>query len=376
MACLGLGAGLVSVYGFFVEPLAREFGVGAALLNIGPVALLLVPGVAAPFIGRLADRVPIRNLVLAGATLAMGALLATSRAPTLALAGLGFVVFALGFCCYGPVVVNGLMVKFYPGREARALAIAAIGISLATAVLPPLTGLLLAAFGWRTALALLAGGLLALLWLVVLWGMPGGIVGAPAQERHRVAAAIYRQRPFWLIGFCVALALNASVVLAVSFPPHFANEGYSVAQAGGFLSFAGIAGFVGKACIAWLGDAGRQRAHWLAAAVLGFQVAGFLALLAATDITGVLVAMALVGFGSGAFLPMQAYLNSRYFDAGVIGEVSGAQMPLFLPFALVAAPLAGYVFDRIGSYDPVIAALAAVLALAALLALLLPPASR
>ena len=28
-ACLGLGPGLVSLYGFFVEPLSREFGVSA-----------------------------------------------------------------------------------------------------------------------------------------------------------------------------------------------------------------------------------------------------------------------------------------------------------------------------------------------------------
>ena len=38
MLCFGLGVGLMAVYGFFVAPLSQEFGVGVAVLNIGPVA--------------------------------------------------------------------------------------------------------------------------------------------------------------------------------------------------------------------------------------------------------------------------------------------------------------------------------------------------
>ena len=81
-----------------------------------------------------------------------------------------------------------------------------------------------------------------------------------------------------------------------------------------------------------------------------------------------------MGFSTGAFLPMHPYLNSRHFDVAVIGSVTGAQMPLFLPFALVGAPLAGYVYDRTGSYDTVLIALAAALVVAALLLCWLPRA--
>ena len=126
MVCLGLGAGLIGIYGFFVEPLSREFGVGVATLNIGPVALLLVPGIVAPMVGRLVDRVPIRRIILTGASLSMLSLVAASQAPSLLFAAITFLVFALGVTMYGPVVINGLMVKIYIGSEARALAIAAM----------------------------------------------------------------------------------------------------------------------------------------------------------------------------------------------------------------------------------------------------------
>ena len=77
-------------------------------------------------------------------------------------------MFSLGLALYGPVVVNGLLVKVYPGSEARALAIAAIGISVATAVLPPLVGLLLDSMEWRSALMTIALCVLVVLWLAIL----------------------------------------------------------------------------------------------------------------------------------------------------------------------------------------------------------------
>ncbi|MDH3994103.1 MAG: MFS transporter [Gammaproteobacteria bacterium] len=372
MTCLAFGAGLISIYGFFVEPLSREFGVGVATLNIGPVALLLVPGIVAPRVGRLVDRMSIRRLILMGATFAMVSLAVVSQAPSLRVAALAFLGFALGLTLYGPVVINGLMVKTYPGREARALAVAAMGISLATALLPPVVGALLAHLDWRGALLSVASALLLLLWLAVLVGIPGRASGVAAAGQHRLASGIYGQKAFWLIGLCVALGFNVSIVMAICYPPLFISKGYTVAEAGWFISMTGMAGLTGKAGIAWLGDAGRNHARWLAAGLLLLQAAGACLLLAASESAAVLTALCLLGLGGGAFIPMHPYLNSRYFDADNIGQVNGAQMPLFLPFGLIGAPLAGYAYDQSGNYDAVLVAVAVTLGAAALFALLLP----
>lgn len=376
MCCLGLGPGIMGIYGFFVEPLSREFNVGVAVLNAGPVALLLVPGILGARIGKLADRLPMRNILLAGATLAMLSLFAIGVAPTLLLVTLGFLGFSLGMTLYGPVVINGLMVKVYPGREARALAVAAIGISLATATLPPLVGNLLATLDWRLTLQLLAAGLLVVLWLAILAGTPRGVVGTASGGDHAAAAGLYRDPAFWLIGLCVALVLNVSIVLAVCYPPHFVSQGYSVADVGWFLALSGLAGLVGKACLAWLGDATRHFAKWVAMGLLSCQIAGLLLLFTAADTADVIVGICLAGFGIGAFIPMHPYLNSRYFDASIISQVNGAQMPLFLPFALVGAPLAGYTYDQTGSYSAVLVGLAVTLGVAGLLLLRLAAATR
>ena len=294
----------------------------------------------------------------------------------LLLVGLGFLCFSIGLTFYGPVVVNGLMVKSYPGREARALAIAAIGISIASALLPPLVGTLLVQLDWRSTLIGLSAGILICLWLIILIGVPGGVVGAMRDDKSKNDRGFYRQPAFWLIGLCVALGLNVSVVLAVCYPPHFMGLGYSAAQAGWFLALTGVAGLVGKSCLAWVGDSSRIPVKMMAVVLLLMQVGGLCGLLYAERVEGIGVSLCLMGFGAGAFIPMHPYLNSRYFDATIISEVNGAQMPLFLPFGLVGAPLAGYVFDQTGNYDGVLTGLAVTLAMAVLLVLRLPLESR
>jgi predicted MFS family arabinose efflux permease len=376
MGCFALGAGLIGVYGFFAKHLAQEFDVGLATINIGPAALLLVPGLVGPVVGKFVDRIPIRRIMLTGATIAMVSLYLASRSSTLTLAAMCFLGFALGLAMYGPVVVNGLLIKLYSGREARALAIAAMGISVATILLPPLVGVLLFHFEWRDVLAMLAMGAGFLLWLIIVLGIPAraGLV-----EKVSVAtndkSHLYSNRSFWLVGLCVALALNVSIVLAISYPLHFINIGFSIAQAGLFISVAGLAGLCGKGVLAVFADIVSRHTKAVAFGLIVGQALSLVLLLFADSVATTFAVMCIAGFCSGAFIPMHPYLNSRYFGADIIGEVNGAQMPLFLPFGLIGAPLAGYLYDLQGNYVAVFWGLAAVLILAGILALVLPKAN-
>ena len=65
--------------------------------------------------------------------------------------------------------------------------------------------------------------------------------------------------------------------------------------------------------------------------MLALQALGLFLLDRMTTPLTVFPVMILMGFTSGAFLPMHAYLNSRYYSAAVIGRVTGGQMPMFLP---------------------------------------------
>ncbi|MCX2973964.1 MFS transporter [Halieaceae bacterium IMCC8485] len=372
MTCLGLGAGLIGLFGFFVEPLSQEFGVGVATLNIAPVALLLVPGIIAPLVGRLVDVWPIRRMILGGSALALLSLLAISFSSSLLQAGIGFLCFSIGITFYGPVVINGLMVKLYPGQEGRALAIAALGISIASMTLPPAMGAALQIVEWREALAVMSIVLLAIVWLWVLLGIPADAGAVADSPQAKVDREIYRRAEFWMVGITVALTLNVMVILTICYPPLLASRGFTAVEAGLFLAVGGAGGALGKLTVAVLADKLRPHTRWFAAAILLVKLVGLILLLM-TDVTYlIVVSVAMMGFSGGAFLPMHPYLNSRYFKADIIGQVNGAQGPLFLPLGLVGAPLAGYVFDQTGSYTLVLVGLALILLLAILSVLALP----
>ncbi|AQA17591.1 hypothetical protein BST95_04420 [Halioglobus japonicus] len=373
MACLGLGAGLMSVYGFFVPALSEEFGVGAATINIGPVALMLVPGLASPFVGRFADRLPIRRIILTGCTLAALALVLTSMAPSLILAGLSFVLFALGMTLYGPVVINSLMVKLYAGNEGKALALVAAGTSLASAILPPLVGAGLEVWGWRSALAALGVSLAVVLWVLVLAFIPASGGGsAAAADTPSKPKDIYRRREFWLVGVAVALVFNVSVLATICYPPLFISRGVDPVQVGFMVGTSAIAGLCGKLFVAFSADYLHDRPRILALCILLVQASGIAILLLIDSGWMLWLGLACSGFGVGAFLPVHPWLNSRYFDNSIIGQVNGAQMPLMLPLGLAGPPLAGLAFDRTGSYDLALAAMFVLLVLAGLVLASLP----
>ena len=64
-----------------------------------------------------------------------------------------------------------------------------------------------------------------------------------------------------------------------------------MAQAGWFVSFAGLGGFSGTLLIAWLADSLRAFAKWIAVVLLLLQVVGLFILLSFDQSAGVLVAL-------------------------------------------------------------------------------------
>lgn len=147
---LAFGAG---AYAFtqFLEPLAAEFGWGRQVLG----GLMSAFWLAAPFTvvaAYLLDRVGIRTLILVGGTLeALGA------------AGMTFAsepsqFYLLRFCMgVGKVVmvtpIPATAARWFPRRSGLAIAITFCGWHVGGLIMAPLSAELVAAMGWRHALA-------------------------------------------------------------------------------------------------------------------------------------------------------------------------------------------------------------------------------
>ena len=402
LICLGLGMGIMSVFGFFIDPLAETFNVSRATITSAPIILILVPAFWGPVVGRFADILPIRVVMMIGLCVSTASLYGISLAPTLLHAALAFAVFVMGMSLCGPIVINALLVKIYQQDSGRALAIGAMGSSLAGITLPKWVAFLLVSGTWRDALASLSVGIFILLAIVILVGIPSSskplsrpgqqTKSQPEPEQELLAAssqqseatptgnsrAFFKDGSFWLIGIAVAMTLNAALVLGVCYPPHLLGLGFSLDQAATVIAMGGVGGIIGKLCIAGVIDKFRQQIKYVVAVIVVIKIVALIGLMSITSYYPLLLVGLFLGFGGGAFIPMHPILNSCYFDRSIVGQVNGAQMPLFLPFALIGTPMAGYAYDISGHYYWVLIAIASALFLALFLFLRLakPPVEQ
>lgn len=378
--CQALGMGLVGIFGFFVLPLSREFDVGAATINLAPAFLLIVPALIGPLVGGLVDRGSIRQLMIVGVLIGMGSVYAISLMPSLMAAALCFVGFSVGLSIYGPVTVNALMIKVYHGRVGRALAIAGMGVSFGSMLLPLCAAWLMENQGWRGALQWLAVAIALTLVPAIRLGLAARITGEriPAAGSSPAPATglgdYLRQRPFWLIGLVIAIVFNVALVMVICYPPHFARLGFTPTHAAAFMAAGGLAGMTGKVIVALVVDRWLRHARMMTVSFLGIEFVGFALLMLSEQFHTIITATAMIGMASGALIPMHPFLNSTYFPPDVIGRINGAQTPLMLPLGLVGAPLAGYAYDVTGSFMPAFAGILTVLGLAIAMLLFLPRA--
>ena len=210
--CQVFGIGLLGVYGFFIAPLSREFGVGVATINVGPVFMLLAPALVGPVLGHFVDSHSIRRIMLIGVVLASLSLVGISMSSSLLLAGVGFFAYALGQTFYGPLVLNSLLIKTYQENIATALAVAAMGVSVGAVLMPYMAAWLIDNYSWRETLQVLATGVGIVLLLSIRLGLPRFPnepgKGDALSQLAPLNRDYLRTPAFWIIGVAIAMIFN------------------------------------------------------------------------------------------------------------------------------------------------------------------------
>ena len=319
-------------------PMARELGWSTPLLAGAFSGSLLVLALVGPAFGRWYDRHGVRGSLLAGATVGAALMLAWSRvdhplAFTAIMAGLGLCLAASG---YEPAF--WLIATWFATRRARALTVLTLFGAMASPLYLPLTERLVAALGWRDAVAVLAAMLAAISipCYLLLPRTAGARAERPAgSARAAVTQARADRRYRWLqLGF-VATSLTA-IAIPVHLIPYLVAEGESAAFAAtvtGAIAFIGIAG---RLVFGALGDG-----RWLMPLTAGFfalMSVAVLLLLTLPTRAGALVFVAGFGLGYGALWPTRAAIVARIWSGPDLGAIAGA-FALAPNLAKAAAPL-------------------------------------
>ena len=358
---LFLAYGLQFSYGVFVTGMAAELDWSRADTALPYSVYVFAYSALSAATGRATDRFGPRRVITCGALL-LGLGWGSSAlvsAPWQLVLSLG-VVAALGMSVAW-VPCNATVARWFTRRRGTAVAIASSGASLGNFLVPPAAGLLMLAWGWREALAVIAivsalAMLIAARFMVrdpeTLGLAPDGDAAPldPALETRVDAtlADIRHSADFLLL---IALYFCSWLVVFMPFvhlPAHAGDLGYNPARAASLLAAIGLGGVAGRLSGGIVSD--RIGRFPTLIVVFGLQAAAFVAFAGVTTLTPLWLAALVFGFsyGGGVTLlpPLCGDLFGRTHMASIVGVI----------FAVAGAPAAfgpyaaGWLFDLTGGY--------------------------
>jgi len=383
LASVGLS---IYLFGVFQNSVVDTFGIGVGEYSLAHSLFTIVSGLLSPLVGRsLVTRgrpgLSIRNVMVAGA-LAIGlGLIAVSRAESLAIAALAFVLLvSSGTVMMGPLVGQAMAVNWFDARRGRALGIVAAGTTVGGVLMPPLAASLIEIVGWRDAMALLGLLMLAIpLPVVALFATsrpedigetPDGVTESPkaesAAERPPLGTTeLLRDRNLWVMGTCFALIFSSGTISVMFTIPYAMQLGLPLVGGALLVSVRSGAGALGKILLGGLSDRlGVKPVLW---GVIGSQLVLTSLLIQTRDpyLFG-LLAIAM-GFMGASTLPLKAALTGTIFGRASFASAMGLLQTVAVPFSLVLVPVAGYLYDASGDYAVVFACTLPLLLLAGIL---------
>ena len=355
MLALSMGM-IVNGTSVFFTPLFEEFGWqrgAVSLINTSGLVGLAIGGI---FMGRIADKAPIRWVVLFGATVIGLCMLGASQADVLWQFYLLF--FIAGFlgasALFVPLIAN--VGNWFKTGAGLALGIASAGQALGQGGMPYVLALLIGALGWRDALMSVGITMLVLLIsLAVLIKQPPKIstgLDAGSTDNSLIDGADTTLIPpntlaVWLGAAAILCCICMSVPL-MHLVPLMQDRGLSLEDAGSVLLVMLTVAIVGRIVFGKLADMiGAIRTYWIASCWQTVLVFFFLQV---DTLQGYYIFAIIYGFGYAGvmtgILVSARVLTPASKRASVLGIV------LFFAYLGhgIGGYQGGYFFDLTGNY--------------------------
>lgn len=338
-------------FALLLEPVERELGLTRAQSSLAFSLALLAEGVFAYPVGRWIDAGHERAVMTGGSLLVAGALALHAFVQSAA----GFYACwlllgtALAATLYTPVFA--VVTRRYPHDFRRAIITLTFLGGLASSVFIPLSAWLIAGWGWRNALLVLAAVHLLLcvpLHAVCLRGAPRRAPAAGTTGSHS-PAALLRSAPFLLIGvFTVCM-----MAITAAIPPHLISllreSGLREAWVIAIPATIGVVQVLGRLLLFFFEH--RFDLHLanrlipvLIPVALGALIAG------ATSPLGGLLFVLLYGLGNGMLTIVKGTAIAQYVNREHVASLNGA---LGIPTAIaraIAPLLLGLLWTREAGY--------------------------
>ena len=362
----------------FLKPMTQELGwsrgffstvVWLSMLISIPVAMVLWP--------RVDKHGPLGVMLVSTVILGAGAMALGFVQEQWHFILLKSIVMPFGTAGVGPMMVMLVVSNWFARRRGRALAITAMGMSLAGIAAPPMLTYLISVLGWRHAW--MAAGLATLVLTLIpvalfmkrrpedLGLLPDGNPGIPEAQQTKkppppvqdvtwTRREVLRTPAFWLISIAHPLGYLGLGVVTQHLVAYLTDPGmgFSSQKAALVLATIGLLSFTFK--IPWGFIMERMSIKFCYAVSFVIFGAGMgLLVMAKANLAALFLATAILGIGMSAGTPLQGMVYVNYF-----GRTSqGMARSLATPIQAISGPLgpilAGFLWDVTGSYRGIFA---------------------
>lgn len=352
--------------GIFLPAMADEFGGSRLEVTLAFTIAQAVGAFAAPVLGLLLDRYHPRYILLGGAIMVSAGYVLTAFAQSHLQLYLVFgLLFGAGWRSISSFATSRVLVQWFHKRRGLALSLDVAGASFAGIFVPVIAIWLMADFGWRpgfAAFALLTMVLVVPLAIFVIHRSPedlglqpdgdstggGAVESVDDSEVEWSTGKLLKTPAFWGVVFifsamfCVLQGVNMHLF------GHFTNGTFSAETAGVLLAVMAALIFVGKPITGWLAD--RVGPKLTIGLAIVCQALGVGLFWMSGSFAVALVAVIFYGFGFSGVTPLQSMATAAIFGRRSYGRANGLMQPFMLPVALIASPLAAWIYDTTGSY--------------------------
>lgn len=353
-------------FSVFLAPMEVDLGWSRTQITGALSLALLVSAAMAYPVGYWVDRYGARLLMTVGSVL--GSVLVVAWSQVTSLTAFYLIWIGLGICFsavfYEPAFA--VIAHWFVKRRSQALALITLVAGFASTIFLPLSDWLLQAFGWRNAVLILGIGLAITtipLHFFVLRQSPESMGLLPDGEPQtattplitRTGATLYEAThsiTYWQIIIAFSFSALAAGAIRVHFIPFLIESGIHSTRAAALSGMIGFMQVAGRLIFAPLDD--RLSARVMVGGVFGVQVIAMMVLLLGTHIGWISLFIVLFGTSYGALTLARPSIVAQLYGAAHYGRINSV-IAIFLTVAGTIAPVgAGWLFDRAGSYQPMV----------------------
>lgn len=386
--------GWLVIYGFtaFVNPIAATFGWSYAQISFAMSIRGMETGILNPFLGMAVDRWPARKLALIGVVLFGLGLFYLSRVTNLTMFYIGSMIMALGSSLAITMVPTTTIARWFKRDIGKASGILATGTGIGGVFIPLLVKTI-DMYGWENALLISA----VTSWVI---GIPLSFVFLSRPEDHGMLPDgksqddsgndsipmpqgtnndvkwIIKTRAFWYIGAASMFQMAAMNAAVVHMMPCLTGVGMKRSSAGLVAMLVPLVSLPVRIPFGMLADVFKKK-YVMAFSIflLGVGILLFRFIDGSSFVLTLVFAITL-GFGMGGFMPIRPPIIREYFGTQSFGTIFGLTSIFITIGAVASPPLAGWVYDTLGTYNPMWLILGGLAMVGAIVMLIIPPTHK